>query len=179
MFGLWYIVFGIAFIAIMAIVGVILFSKLHDKNYALYRKYDHIYYYDYDISKKDERDKVYLEKDKYGKKSSRCEIVYNVSIGTLIICCIALVILIIVSIVVPISAKREVREYEYNKEYIEFSLETVQDDSDYLTITGDIFEYNKWLADVKSRVATFGRFSAYYGLVEDLEPIRLPTKTAD
>lgn len=177
MFGLWYIVFGVASIAIVALVGAILFGKLCNKNYALYMEYHHRYFYD--ILEKDERNKVDLEKDKYEKKSSRCEIVGNVSTATLVICCVALVILILVSIFVPIGAKREVREYEYSKEYIEFSLVTVQDDSDYLTITGDIFEYNKWLADVKSRVATFGRFSAYYGLVEDLEPIRLPTKTAD
>lgn len=177
MFGLWYIVFGVAFIAIMAIVGVILFRKLYDKNYTLYREYDHIYYYD--ILGKDERDKVYLEKDKYEKKSSRCDIVGNVSTVTLVICCVALVILILVSIFVPIGAKREVQEYEYNKEYIEFSLATVQDDRDYLTITGDILEYNKWLAQAKASVDTFGIFSGYYGLVEDLEPIRLPTNTTD
>lgn len=176
MFGLWYIVFGVAFIAIMALVGMILFEKLYDKNYSLYKKFSSIYYYG---NTKKEREEAKADKEKYDKITSRCEIVDNVSTVTLVICSIALFILILVSIFVPIGAKREVREYEYNKEFIEISLETVQDDSNYLTITGDIFEYNKWLADVKSRVATFGRFSAYYGLVEDLEPIRLPTKTAD
>lgn len=177
MFGLWYIVFGVATLAIIALVCMILFGKLYDKNYALYRKYDHKYCYD--ILEKDEQNKVYLEKDKYEKKSDRYGTANTASAATLIISCFALIILIFISIFAPIGAKREVREYEYNKEYIEFSLSTVQYDSDYLTITGDIFAYNKWLSDVKSRVATFGRFSAYYGLVEDLEPIRLPTKTAD
>ena len=177
MFGLWYIVFGVAFIAIMAIVGLVLFSKLYNKNYALYGEYYNRYYYG--ISEKDERTKVRLEKDKYEKKSDRCEAANTVFIATLILSCVALVILILISIFAPIVAKTEVRKYEYNKLFIEISLETVQEDSDYLTITGDIFEYNNWLADVKSQVATFGRFSAYYGLVEDLDPIRLPTKTAD
>lgn len=176
MFGLWYIVFGVAFIAFIALVGLVLFRKLYDKNYPLYKKFRDIYYYG-DTQK--ERDGAEADKEKYDKITNRCEIVCNVSGATLGIGCVVLIILILVSIFVPIGAKREVREYEYNKEFIEMSLETVQDDSDYLTITGDIFAYNKWLADVKSRVATFGRFSAYYGLVEDLEPIRLPTKTAD
>ena len=177
MFGLWYIVFGVASLAIIALVCMILLGNLHDKNYALYREYTHRYCCD--ILKTDERNEVELKKDKYKKKCDRCEVANTVFAATLIISCVVLIILILVSIFVPIGAKREVREYEYNKEYIEFSLATVQDDSDYLTITGDIFEYNKWLADVKSRVATFGIFSAYYGLVEDLEPIRLTSKTAD
>lgn len=176
MFGLWYIVFGVAFIAIMALVGLVLFSKLYDKNYWLYKNFRDIYYYS---DTKKERQEAKADKEKYGKITNRYQIVGNISSATLVISCVVLIILILVSIFIPIGAKREVREYEYNKEYIEFSLATVQDDSDYLTITGDIFAYNKWLADVKSRVATFGRFSAYYGLVEDLEPIRLPTKTAD
>ena len=176
MFGLWYIVFGVAFIAIIALVCMILFGNLHDKNYAFYREYNHRYWYN---MKTDERNEVELKKDKYKKKSDRYNTANEVFAATLIISCIVLIILVLVSIFVPIGAKREVRAFEYNKEYIEFSLATVQDDSDYLTITGDIFEYNKWLADVKSRVATYGIFSAYYGLVEDLEPIRLPTKTAD
>ena len=176
MFGLWYIVFGVAFVAIMVLVGLVLFRKLHDKNRSLYKKFRDVYYYGYT---KKERQEAEADTKKYDKITRRCQKVCYVSVVTFVICCVALVILILVSIFVPIGAKIEVREYEYNKEYIEFSLATVQDDSDYLTITGDIFEYNKWLACVKSRVATFGRFSAYYGLVEDLEPIRLPTKTAD
>ncbi len=176
MFGLWYIVFGVAFIAIMAIVGLVLFRKLYHKNYSLYKKFRDVYYYG---DTKKEREEAKADNEKYDKITNRCDTLCNVSVVTLVICCVALIILILVSIFVPISAKIEVREYEYNKEFIEMSLETVQDDSDYLTITGDIFEYNKWLADVKSRIATFGRFSAYYGLVEDLDPIRLPTKTVD
>lgn len=70
MFGLWYIVFGVAFIAIMALVGKILFGELYDKNYALYRKYNHRYYFD--ILKTDERNKVELEKDKYEEKIIFC-----------------------------------------------------------------------------------------------------------
>lgn len=176
MFGLWYIVFGVTFIAIIAIVCLVLFGKLQDKNYSLYKKFRSIYYYG---DTKKERQEAEEDMGKYEKIADRCEMVGNVSVVTLVVCCVALIILILVSIVAPISAKRKVRAFKYNKEHIEFSLATVQDDSDYLTITGDIFEYNKWLADVKSRVDTFGRFSAYYGLVEDLEPIRLPTKTAD
>lgn len=176
MFGLWYIVFGVASLAIIALVGVILFIKLYDKNYSLYTKFRDIYYYG---DTKKEREEAEADKEKYDKIADRCEKANIVSTVTLIICCIILLICIPLSICMPIGAKREVQEYEYNKEYIEISLETIQDDSDYITITGDIFEYNKWLTDVKSRVATYGRFSAYYGLVEDLEPIRLPTKTAD
>lgn len=176
MFGLWYIVFGVAFIAIMALVGMILFRKLYYKNCSLYKKFRDVYYYG---GTKKERQEAKADMEKYNKTNNICKKVCRVSVVTFVVCCVALIILILVSIFVPISAKIEVREFEYNKEYIEFSLATVQDDSDYLTITGDIFEYNKWLACVKSRVATFGRFSGYYGLVEDLEPIRLPTKTAD
>ena len=176
MFGLWYIVFGLALMAIIALVGLVLFNKLYDKNYSIYSKFRDIYYYG---DTKKEQEEAKSAKEKYDKITNRCGIVGAVSGVTLVISCVVLIILILVSIFIPIGAKREARAYEYNKEYIEFSLATVQDDSDYLTITGDIFEYNKWLADVKSKVATFGRFSAYYGLVEDLEPIRLPTKAAD
>lgn len=176
MFGMWYIVFVVAFIAIMSIVGVVLFNKLFDKNYSLYKKYQNIHYFG---ETKKEREETEAEKEKYENKSSNCETLFNVSVGVLIVCSIALIFLIALSIAFPISASKEVYEFQYSKEYIEFTLENVQDNQSYLTITGDIFAYNNWLAKAKSSVATYGRFSSYYGLVEDLDPVKLPEKVTD
>lgn len=151
MYALWYVVFGVALIAIIALVCTIFLNKATAMN----------------------------EKISEYKKAERCDAASVVTGVTFIICCIALVILILFSILVPIETKGEVKKYEYQKEYIETSIEAVKGDSDYLTITGDIFEYNDWLSKAKASVDIYGRFSRYYGLVENLEPIRLPTNKAD
>lgn len=94
-------------------------------------------------------------------------------------CLFALLFLIPISICSPLEAKKEVREYLYNKNIIEESLKSIQGDDDYLTLTGDVLEYNNWLVMAKSSRDTYGRWSVYYGLVEDLEPIKIYSKTEE
>ena len=120
MFGLWYIVFGVAFIAIMALVGLVLFSKLYDKNYWLYKNFRDIYYYS---DTKKERQEAKADKEKYGKITNRYQIVGNISSATLVISCVVLIILILVSIFIPIGQKEKCESTNTTKSTSNFPLQ--------------------------------------------------------
>lgn len=77
----------------------------------------------------------------------------------------------LIALIAPAAAKREVRKFNIQKEYVQMAVINGEE-LENIAITQTIIEMNTWLADAKASLETFGTFSMYYGTgVEDLEPI--------
>ena len=80
------------------------------------------------------------------------------------------------AILVPIEAKKRVQSFFEQQQIIEEVIDA-SEELDNISITQTIIEMNKWLADAKASVKTYGCFSPYWHKgVENLEPIRRPQK---
>jgi hypothetical protein len=113
--------------------------------------------------------KIYDRMERWSKMDDNAATCY--SIGGFI-CCILLICLL-VAIINPLNASREIA---YWTEFAPMAEELVASGTDYQTfgIMESIIEYNTWLADARSRLATYGKWSGYYGKdLSQLEYIRV------
>lgn len=168
MYGLWYVTFG--FLAIAAVVGGlwIYFNRMWDKWFyegvRLKNEWFHCHEYDKSMELKSAHEQAISTCNSYETR----EVVSGV------ICILSIIIGVVfalLSIFLPIGAKRDVEYFKCQSEYVEMAIEngTCLEN---IAITQTVIDQNKWLADAKSHLATWGTWSRYYGSgLEDLDPI--------
>ena len=169
MYGLWYIFFGFLGIAVVGLILLVVSSKLKNYFWDKYSEFSHMWLRTHG---KKERESA-VERRKYERKYDIWEGVFDVCGGIAIVAGVISLILLLVSIFTPIVARREAATFEYHKEFIEEAIENGKE-LENIAITQTIIEQNKWLADAKAGLETFGCFSKYWGQgIEDLEPIKV------
>ena len=82
-------------------------------------------------------------------------------IGLMLIVGFLLFIAVLISIVAPTSASMEVARWE---EFLPMAETVIANgsDTDNFAITGNIIDYNTWLAEARASLKTFGCWSRYY-----------------
>lgn len=82
-------------------------------------------------------------------------------IGLMFVVGLLLFIAVLVSIVAPTSASLEIARWE---EFLPMAETTIANGSntDNFAITGNIIDYNTWLAEARASLKTFGCWSRYY-----------------
>lgn len=86
----------------------------------------------------------------------------------------AAAILFVCCIAIPISARREITEFQYTKEMVG---QVVASGSDYenIALSGKVIEMNVWLSEAKARKDVLGGLCAYdQKALDALTPITLP-----
>lgn len=84
---------------------------------------------------------------------------------------------LLVCLIAPVCAKKEIVMYQYTREY---AIQSIESGSDFenISITEQILKMNAWLAEAKSNQAVYGMWSVYNiprisEQIEELEPIVL------
>ena len=135
MFSLWYLVFGFVALTAASIVGLCVFKNL--------------------------RDESFTSGYKQSRKYEVFDNVTDVCVGLTILNAILVVALTIVAICVPISAKNEMRQYQYQYEMCESLIEDGSLEQNVL-IGSVAKDANIWLANARADKARWGNWSMYY-----------------
>jgi hypothetical protein len=109
----------------------------------------------------------------YAIEENKCDygFLWGVSLVSFIISGVLTGVSLLIGLINPVVAKKEISEFNIQKEYIQMAVIN-GNDLENIAITQMIIEQNTWLADAKASLETFGAFSRYYGTdLEDLEPI--------
>lgn len=97
--------------------------------------------------------------------------------GAIVVCTIATVVCIvsgILSILFPMKAKKEFKEFEARRDYIETYYEKGGNLIEDYGISCEVIELNFWLFNAKASQESFGIWSAYYDIdLSNVEPIAL------
>lgn len=169
MFGMWYATFVFLAMVIIGVVLWIVYDRKYDKWYDKYDELDRKWWKT--PSHSSEEQEIKLEKRKLQEKMDRyntiqCagQVVFGIAIVPAIVCTL-------LSIFIPIGAKKDVKYFEHQAEYVEAVISNGTD-LENIAITQTVIEQNEWLAKAKANLATWGSLSRYYGSgLEDLEPI--------
>ena len=169
MLGYWYLFFGFIGIAVVGLIMLVVSSKLKKYFVNKYEEYRNKWLYAHGKKEREYEDK----KAKYSRKYDVSEGVYTACFITVAVAGFVSFVLLLVGIFAPVGAKKEIETFKYQKEFIE---ETVENGNDFenITISQTIIEQNKWLANAKAGLNTYGCFSRYWGQgIENLEPIKI------
>ena len=103
------------------------------------------------------------------------EIMFYISLVFTIVCGIALLCIIPLSIELPLKAKREYKEYLYNRQMIEMMYNSGGNiDFKNVGLNNKIIEVNQWVSQAKASKAQYGNWSKYCVIdVDGLEYILL------
>lgn len=103
------------------------------------------------------------------------EIMFGISLVFTIICGGALLCMIPLSIAMPLEAKKEYKEYLYNRQMIEMVYSSGgYMDHENVGLNSKIIEVNQWVSQVKASKAQYGNWSKYCVIdVDGLEYILL------
>ena len=135
MFALWYLVFVFVALAAVAVVGLCVFKNLRDKNF----------------------------KSRYNqsRKYEVFDILTDICVGLIILNAILVIAVTIAAICVPISAKNEVRQYQYQYEMCESLI--ADGNLEQNVLIGSVAkDANIWLANARADKARWGNWSMYY-----------------
>lgn len=173
MWNLWYITFGLLFITVVGlIIGIALTIKEHH-----YRKLtddievELVTTADFSYEDRKRIKELRALRDKYHKIYVNTE----PFIGWLVAVFAGVIsfILLLCSIFFPLSAKREANYFISQKEYVEMAIANGSE-LENVAITQIVIEQNKWLANAKASVQTYGAWSKYYGVdFNELSPIEI------
>ena len=180
MYGLWYLFFGFLALVIVSLVLALvlgLCEKRWDKKILDTRKErDNIGVSLYASKEKENRKKYIDLTDKIEhqrKKASDCEDAKEPCFISATICGLIALIMLIACLCVPIGVKREIAEFNYNKQFVELAIEN-GNELENIAITQTVIEQNKWLAEAKADIETYGCFSQYYNSgIENIDPIKI------
>lgn len=148
MYNLWWIVIGSG---ILILIGIVLLIITSNKKQKLYDGWW-------------QKQKLYNRWDTIG----------NFIIGFVINFSLCFIITLLISIILPLNAKREYKEYLYNKQMIEMTYNSEVKDFENAGINSKIIELNQWVVKVKASKAQYGNWSSYCVIdVDGLEYIQL------
>lgn len=180
MYGLWYLFFGFLALVIVSLGLALVFGlceKWWDKKILDTRKErDGIGVSLYAIEEKRNREKYIDLTDKIEyqrEKASDCEDAKEPCLISALGCGLIALIMLIACLCVPIGVKREIATFNYNKQFVELAIEK-GNELENIAITQTVIETNKWLAEAKADLETYGCFSKYYNSgITELEPITI------
>lgn len=96
------------------------------------------------------------------------DIYFNITI----ILSILVLIIGVLCIALPLEIKQQKIEYESYQELVEITYSEENSELNY-AMNVKVIELNQWLANAKSKEEAYGKWSFYYGKLDDLEYIEI------
>lgn len=180
MYGLWYLFFGFLVLVIVSLVLALVFGlcekRWDKKRFDTELERAEIGVSLYSIEEKENRKKYRELTNKIEYQREKASNFEDAKVPCFISATgwgVIALIMLLASLCMPIGVKSEIATFNYNKQFVELAIEN-GDELENIAITQTVIEQNKWLAEAKADLETYGRFSQYYnsGIME-LEPITI------